>query len=290
MHRQPGTKDDYGFCAMDEKYVGPQYPALSRVMLVESRFGVRADVVRALRASLMFEEIIEARSLSDGLMKLHEEEYDACIVGSSVSRGRARAFVDRAAVMSKTQDCAFIALVKDRDELVLLSADDSKFHATLAWPCSRRDFTQSLVLAVVSANADCSWAGILVPSDNELADVEDFEEYESAAEQPERRYSHSLTAFMNGEVTDLTSIVEGVRQGRFGLDEFRMPTPEVRRLLAEVVEKLFPPELQSSRIKKFRDYFRGALLLWYIDLVSYSAEIAKNNLRQSLLSFARDMQ
>ncbi|MFN8389679.1 MAG: hypothetical protein U0136_05260 [Bdellovibrionota bacterium] len=272
---------------MQESYLGPRHPALNRVMLVESRFGVRADVIRALKASLLFEEIVEAKSLSDGLMKLYSDEFDACIIGASVNRVRAKDFVTRAVQASKGKDCAFIALVSEPDESVVLADTEKFFHAEVQWPCSRRTLKDGIVLAVSNANSESGCKGIFIPSTLPPQPTA-VEETPSSPEQISGRFQHAMSTFMAGGLADLSFIVEGVERGDFGLDAERRPPVAIRTIIEDVVEKLFPPELQSRRMRAFKEYFLAALLLWYVDLVSYTPEIARNNLRSSLISYTKE--
>ena len=134
--------------------IAPAYPALTRVLLVESRHGVRVEVLKSLAAAHLFEEVIQPDSMADALDRIGREEFDACIIGSSVRRERASDFLRRAAERSRARDCAFVVLVRDGEEAVVLMEADN----TLRWPCSKREFTEGLVLGVLSANSESTWA------------------------------------------------------------------------------------------------------------------------------------
>ncbi|MFN8390713.1 MAG: hypothetical protein U0136_10520 [Bdellovibrionota bacterium] len=141
----------------------PPFPALSRVLLVEARHGVRTEIVKSLDAAQLFKAIVHPDSLSDALKRLGSERFDACIVGSSVKK--AADFLKSASDKSRAVDCAFIAMVKaGSEQLVVLEADQ-----VLSWPCNKRELTEGIVIGALNANSLSEWANKVLTLAPELA-------------------------------------------------------------------------------------------------------------------------
>jgi hypothetical protein len=256
----------------------PQFPPLSRVLLIESRYGTRIESAKALRETHLFEEIVEPISLADGMDRLASEDFDACVVGSSVHRDRAAEFIDYAEDASRSKDCALIVLAKDGDETIVMPGA----HQVLNWPCSGNELTQGLVLGVINANPESPWSTVLLHSQTHKTAPQKKETviYES----PEQ----GLSAMFGGQIVDLEEIVAAVARGELGLDSTLRPDREAQLALSRVIRQIFSPDLRSRKILEFKAYFAAALEIWFIDVVRQSPEIATSNLRSSLLGYTAD--
>ncbi len=133
-----------------------QFPALARCILVESRFSSRRSIERDLRATQLFENIVEADSLDHGASSIRDSDADACIVGPSVTLERADQFIESLSDRTRSEDCAFLRLVAPE------RADEEcgKSHVVAAYPRSKAQFADSVVEAVVKANASGAWAAL----------------------------------------------------------------------------------------------------------------------------------
>lgn len=281
-----------------------QYPALHRCMLVESRYSMRADVVKALRAAMLFENIVEAASLRDGIEQLATSSFDACIVGTSVTPSKAIDFISRAQQATQGRDCAFIVLAREGDEAIVMPASAAPCH-TVQWPCTTKSLFDGIVIAVVKSNGEKSWTGVLQHSPPEMQDAQASEGIEAPIdpmdalppaspqelELPQKLHQRSdgeiLSSLLSGGFADLGDIVARVERKELGLDANRRPTAPSAEALQQILTTIIPPHLESKRIRDFRMYFDGALSLWFVDLCTYGAAIATNNLRHSLFDYAR---
>lgn len=268
-------------------------------MLVESRFGARSEVIRALRAAMLFENIVEALSLRDGLEQLATSAFDACIVGNTVSKPNAVDFLVRAQQISQSPDCAFIVLARDGDEAIVMPAPVQDCH-TLQWPCSAKALFDGIVIAVVKSNSERTWTGVLQSSEPASA-VTAAVVSEAAGQLPpapevpftvpqklnRRSDAEILASLLSGGFADLGDIVARVEKKELGLDATRRPSTEAAMAMHRIIYAIIPAHMESKRIRDFRDYFEGALSLWFVDLCTHGAEIATNNLRHSLFDYAR---
>ena len=258
---------------METSFDPSPYPPLACCMIVESRFGTRSEVTKTLRASQLFDTIIEPSSVSAALLELAEREVDAVIVGNSVTPMRATEFVREALRVSRASHCAFLSLATDDAHAESLRTDES-YHQVLRWPCARNELSTGIISAVVAANREGLWAGV------------------QAKQQPDpARFAPSpLERLFSGNITDLEGIVRAVQAGELGLEANRAPTKEARERLAAVINGVFSGQLRGAKIEKFKLYFGQALELWFIDLCTLGEEQARNTLRQSLFSFVESLQ
>ncbi|MFN8390086.1 MAG: hypothetical protein U0136_07325 [Bdellovibrionota bacterium] len=264
---------------MSEAVQPSSYPALHRVLLIESRFSTRAETLKALKAANLFETVVEPSSLEDGLNQLKRMEFDACIVGSSVSRERAENFVREAKTQSLSRDCAFFVLVREGEEAFVVSA-----HQAIVWPTSKSEFFRLMILGVVKANANSPWAAIL-----ERDGGVPVEYRESASQSHEQDQSPSVASLLSAEsLVDLQEIASRISSKELTLGADGRPDEKARAALDAVINRVFSANLRSAKIAEFRAYFTDALDIWFADCVRYSVEVGTNNLRRSLLSWAKN--
>lgn len=115
----------------------------------------------------MFEEIIEAKSLDDGLQQLASRDFDALFLGPSIQIERTDAFFEQATEVSRAKDCAFICIFRD-----FLSGSEiikaSKAHVTVSDTCTKRAFTEAIVRAVLMACDSSPWPGVKLDSEGSI--------------------------------------------------------------------------------------------------------------------------
>lgn len=243
---------------------------LGRCILLESRYSVRGELLEALNSSALFSEVVEAQSLRDGLHELSANEYDACILGTTVSRPKAVQFVNEAAQISRSRKCAFITLVSEGDESVVMPVENTGMtYQALRWPASPEKLSEGIVIAVKRAEDPSKWTEVRL-----------------SADKPEdNKFEERMFAVLSSEIIDLGEIVDRVRTGELTLDDKRRPSPEARLAIHNVVINIFGDHIVSQKMLDFKKYFEGALILWFVELVSYSVPFATGNLRRRLQAY-----
>ncbi len=272
-----------------------RYPSLGRVLLIESRHGVRVQVLEALKSSHLFANIIQPISLSDGMNRICSEAFDACIVGSSVKRHKAEEFVSTATEATKGTETALLALVREAAESLPILPG---VHQSLQWPCTPREFTEGVVEGVVTANPETVWAPIFHetratlqtrPAASVRRDDRAVPAQPTAIITPSTSASLEidLAQFLGGDIRDLEEIIGAVDRGELNLDESERPDRVAQFALARVTQRMFSGHSRSRKILEFKEYFSASLELWFVDLVNYGAPLANTNLRNSLLAFTQ---
>jgi len=142
-------------------------PALSRCLLVDASFRSRKLIVGSLKASTMFEEIVEGKSLNDGLEQLAMRPFDALFLGPSLQIERSDAFFGQAKRVSLAKDCAFVSIFRDTLEGSTL-VENSIAHVTVSDKATKRLFTESIVRAVLLACDESPWPGVRLDGDGNL--------------------------------------------------------------------------------------------------------------------------
>ncbi len=180
----------------------------------------------------MFEEIIEAKSLDDGLAQLAARNFDALFLGPSIQIERTNPFFERAAKVSRAQDCAYVAIFKD-----FLSGTDlvkrSQAHATVSDKSSKRVFTEAIVRAVLMACDDSPWPGVKLDEDGSIlvSDNGVWRKFESDGETA----SPELTNASAGMAALLSSGVLTILADACGEKVQEETQEELSRLMAKIM-------------------------------------------------------
>jgi hypothetical protein len=135
----------------------PQFPALSCCIVLDARFSSRQEIIRDLKASLLFEEIVEAKSLMDAMLLLTHRQPDACFIGPTMSLDRAIAFINEGQKKIHSGDCAFVSIIEANPEIRLQLLENGA-HEVIERPCSKYTFSLGVIAAIVRANAGHPWS------------------------------------------------------------------------------------------------------------------------------------
>lgn len=252
-------------------YLG--YPALPRCMILESSYSQRTQVLKSLKTVNLFQEVIEARSVKDGIEKLRNEDYDLCIIGSSVSKETTAEFLKQSVNISRNRDCGFVKLVQEKDVSILMAELPSIPHGYLEYPCTSQKFFDGLVLAVVRANANSPWTRLKKEQD------------EKSESEPKNKLATQRLQDIKSTFVDLQHIVQGYIRGDYGLDDEGHPDAAAIVAIAAATEKFLGSHQQSKSLEGFKNYFNAALTIWFEDLVRYNVDDATRSLKQRLQAY-----
>jgi hypothetical protein len=137
-----------------------KFPPLHLALVIESRFNLRRDIAHLIRSLLMFEDVIEAKSVSDGYGIVDLRAVDCCILGVGLNETSASAFADRGKNSAMSKDCAFIKLVAREEQL----QETESFDIILEMPTTKAKLAEAVIRGVLSANKNSPWSGILLNS------------------------------------------------------------------------------------------------------------------------------
>lgn len=280
----------------------PPFPALESCLIIESRHAFRVELQQKLKSTLLFEVLREPETLEQGLRALRTESFDACIVGASVARSKASPFIEEARGASHSKDCAFVRLRPN--DPISLTEPPTNAHLELSWPCTRKTLFETMVHAVIAANAQSPWTVLakkyeieLPSSDQVIALAGTMRVDESTrvrqptvtgaeiAQATALQQAQTEPRAMAGLVDDLCSssgslgiLAEGLRTGRFRLDSMGHPTRTTQEAITSVVDRLADGKKESPLYSLLLDL----LGRWSVDFVTHGAAPANRSLRENL--------
>lgn len=260
----------------EEKTV--QYPALERCMVVEPHFLVRQEIVNSIKSSLLFDSVIEAKSLTDGIKKVNTINLDACFVGYSFTPNNAEAFLDKAIKASISEDCSFIAVVNEENKAK--AKEITKAHGIINWTCTRASFTEGIVKSVVKANRNSPWKNLLTFRD----DVE--EEIQAEDNLENCNYSPQVVALIFADcVEGLKKITSAIRRKNYGLDNAGLPDVRAQKDIDNFVTVLIARFENEQEAEKLKEFFQRTISQWVINQVKLSPQEAREILEKDWSNF-----
>lgn len=249
---------------------------MKQALVVESRFARRKALMEAITANDIADEVIEAKSVSDGFRHLKSTEIDACVLGPTLSQGIAVEFVSRARHSLKNPACAFIAVVDPgRADLANLRA--SGIDSSLVIPYSPQVFTSACRLAQASARRRASRSSGAVMATG----------YQLKMTPVSLHRARPQTA-----AEAISAVVEGLRDvaARIGAGELRLqrsgkPSLATLDALRLALEAGFPESSLPTEIGTIDHLFVTELVRWFSNRVSTSADQALAALGDELQAF-----
>ena len=256
---------------MDEGKTGaialPDFPALSRCLIVDASFASRIELIKDLKATCLFEELVEAGSIGDASLQLRKTEFDACILGPTLNADTAVEFVKAVKPAARSQDCAFIAVLAERPQVQL---PGEFIHAALYGKWSKRQFFEQLIRAILKANKNTVWPGVRLDQDGNIQVCRDgvwqiLLDTESCLED-DQDLIDCLTKACADSAEDHSAL-------------------QVKKILEKLLSQASNPGALEHSDDAFTRFFHGALQEWLFDSQYESRARAMKNLRAKLLSF-----
>lgn len=253
-----------------------QYPALEKCMIVESRFLVRQEIVNSIKSSSLFDNVLEAQSLSDGIEKIKTINLDACFVGSSVTPNNAESFLGKAAKASISEDCSFIVVVNEENKEAAKYISNA--HGVIDWPCNRENFTKGVIKSVVKANNNSPWKNLLDLSNEEKTAAEVSLEH--------RKYDPKVVALIFASCAEeLRKIGTSIRRKEYGLDKAGYPDIRAKKDIDNFVNQLVIKFENPEKAEKLKEFFQRTLSRWVINQIRLSPQEARIILEKDWSTF-----
>lgn len=245
------------------------YPALERCMIVESRFSRRQEIINSIKSTSLFDKIIEAQSLSDGVQKVRTLNFDVCFVGTSISIEKANDFLTQASQNSLAKDCSFVVVANEENQEQANNLNVA--HGVLSWPSSRAKFQKGIVKSVVKANQNSPWTNLL----------EKYELEEAALELEHKK--EQIREIITSSAEELRKISSNIQAKKYGLDQAGKIDNGLRSDIAKIIEALISKFNNHNEISNFKETFEKALSNWAENQIKLSPLEAKKLLQQDLL-------
>lgn len=263
---------------MSEEDFLPPFPALHRCLLLDNKQWSRTNVLRELKGTRYFEQIMDCREVAQGMRILSSHEFDACFIGPTLSRDEALAFLEYASRDAYSKDCARICLVYENcDYIEQLLAGGA--HGVIELPCGRPVLRLGIVRAVVSANADSPWTGILLSIAGDIPEEALGKVFIIDAPAP-------LSAQPEGGVEVIDELDLFGTISVLGAEAVAGSGADKQRAVKRILKKLSAAAPSLAAVPGFEKFLDEALQAWGDDLKVMTADAAKERLRKRLASFS----
>lgn len=253
------------------------FPALFMAVIIDARYSSRQELLKDLKATALFENIVEAKSLSDGLKLLASEAVDVCLLGPSLNVANVARFIEQGTASEKSKDCAFVALNQnDPQRAGELSACGAQ--RVLHLPASKRQLSEEIVRAVIAANKNSPWSSILLNAEGEQDDSPGLSlvPAKSAAEELSIKE-------IPEDLSDLLRSLES-SQSDFKPESYRQ-SGKAKALAQLLLNSLLTKVDIETTSSAFKTFMEEAALEWLEDAKLYSPRDATAELRKKLKSF-----
>ncbi|HMO17809.1 MAG TPA: hypothetical protein PKA63_07335 [Oligoflexia bacterium] len=254
----------------------PKFSALQRCLIVDSSFQSRKEIIKDIKATELYEEIIEGNSIAESLDRIKSNYFDACYAGTGISYSGATKFILDAKKDTMSEDCAFIALVKSTrtpDEKIFPEA-----HSVIILPCTKRYFFEESVKAIISANKGIVWPGIRIGKDGSLEHIID-DEWQKLSDNEDIQL---LISKGSGSALPKNFVLVPEPKAIENFCERILHTPKNR--VQEIIITLIK-QAEGENADPFSLYFLSAINEWRDSLDYCTAKEASLNLKKSLLEY-----
>lgn len=258
----------------------PKFSALQRCLVVDSRHSSRIEILKDIKASELFEEVIEGSSLSNALQKIKSISFDACFTGPSISIDRVTQFISQAKDVSLVDDCAFIAVVAEDCKIesdLLLAA-----HHVIPFPIkNKKFFFEETVKAILMANKGTVWPGMRLGEDGlvEFFNGSTWQKFEFNNEiKVQGANSPDASLPKNFKLLPEEAAIEDFC-ARIG----NTPKSRIENIIQELILNS-----QGESADPFAIHFLKAIQEWRSDLEFCTAKEAGITLRKNLLAYTQN--
>lgn len=258
---------------MSEEEHLPRFPALSRCLVLDASHKARIALVSMLKSCFLFEDIMEASSVDDGGRKVCNINYDACIIGSTISQDLAHNFLETYKKQTLAKDCAFICIVRDGfgDPMAYPQA-----HGVVVIPCVKQKMFEGMARAILTASNGVGWPGVKLAEDGSIMLLENGEW---------KVFSECEPVLVREELPP-GFVLSGDRDS---IEKFCEAIPKTPK---DKVEKIIMGLLSGSGSNgsdPFIPFFIAAIKEWQTDMTFMSLKEASQNLKNRLLSFSENV-
>jgi len=261
-------------------------------LVVESRFTTRKRIIRDLQDNALISDVIEAKSVSDGLRYLKSSNIDACFLGPTLKERVAIDFVHEGLASAKNRNCAFVAVVNSVErspEYQRNPGDSAAYldallragaHGTLRMPYVQRTLTQVVNRAVKRAQENKEVRTQQLQSDLRALDYSQNQlaKLSGGLDAPVSQRFQKLSA-------DLKRVAGDIESGRLVLRGDGEPSLATLDSIRLAFEQLLTTSPEARKPGSFDHYFIESLVLWFADKVRLPHSQATEILRLRLLSF-----
>ena len=262
----------------------PKFPALQKCILIDARHRSRKEVANRIQASMLFNEVVEAESVSDALARLESEPFDSCFMGPTLSQSIVVEVLKASSEIANSGECAFLVLLSEtidptKAQMLLSEYRALGAHGVIAHPGSVKSFLDGTVKGVILANSNSPWAPIAVL--NGLID-ERLEGGESWSIVSLELAFSSIATNLKDLAKQIKASQSGITPAEDWLTESGTPTePSIKRL-SGIIHEALSSHSQIKNSEELVGVLERLLAKWLVDCCSDSEATALKNLKSSL--------
>jgi response regulator RpfG family c-di-GMP phosphodiesterase len=239
-------------------------------LVVDSSLFSRRQLVADLRENGLVLDVIEAKSVSNGLETLVSKILDLCIVGPSLSEASAVDFIKRGKPISP-RSCAFVAVVHG-DNSRAKALLDAGANSTIEFPYTKESFTSFVAEAVHNARV--------------FASVNTKENEENPQTVIHSLTTDSLPISLLRTAAKFKAIAADITHDKLSLSKNGNPSISTKNALRNAIETSLCIDNYDARvIGTFEHFFVRALVEWFSERVHHSERVCNERLRRKLLEY-----
>ncbi len=242
-------------------------------LVVDSRFSSRKKLVSDIGESGLVRQVVEAKSIEDGLQQLSSRRLDICFLGPSLRESAALTILQQGKLISRKETCAYIVVFGEEKRSPTLFKNAGA-HAYLEFPYALPALRDVLKESVIAAKS-----GIIAEVPAGLRSFDLTSQRQRSSRMPLLFVEHLE---LLGD--ELNGIAKKIALGKLRLQADGRPSLATRDALWLSIESMLTAVVNNDELTAFDRGFVGALVQWFIDRCSMGHNSATEKLRRTLLS------
>lgn len=265
----------------------PEFQVFSKSLVVDSSFESRQGLMRELRGSRLFSEIVEAQSFTHGLQELRSGAIDACLIGTTVTVERAVAFLRLGKQITSNKDCAFIPVVpRVADKIAearvaqLLKAGADQ---VLTAPYSKKILSEVLFRTIRNvAQAKDGVAQIIKASPSPT--VRSAKTATARLLTASAQSADPLADHLRSIAEDLKKTADRIATGELAAEKDGSFGGEAEEAIKQIILQAVSFSRLSKEEQAWNEHFAACVANWFIRATQTPNHLAREYLRNKLLT------
>jgi response regulator RpfG family c-di-GMP phosphodiesterase len=265
----------------------PEFHVFSKSLVVDSSIESRQGLMRELRGSRMFSNIVEAQSFTHGLHELRTNPVDACLIGTSVTPERAAAFLRLGKKITTNKDCAFITVVRSssdenteaRNSQLLKSGADQ----VLVAPYTKKVLTQVLFKTIRNV-AQAEKGAEQIIKEAPASKVRYATTAKARLLTANTQSIDPLADHLLAIAEDLKKTADKIAAGEFLAEEDGSLGGEAEEAIRQILLRAVTLNQPTKEDQSWNEHFAACVANWFVNATNSPNYLAREYLRSKLLA------
>ena len=246
---------------------------MEQALVVESNLLSRKQLVKELSDFRAAKQIVEAQSVSDGLVLLGQLQVDGCFLGPKLSRDCAIEFIHEGRKVSVNRRCAFLIVLDEG------TSDTSDYKLAGADDVLRAPFHAESISSVIER-----FRGISKVRTAEAESVGNLMSISEDSVAAARGIDLECSSVLRRLAAQIQDVAGAISTRTLSIQTDGSPTPAVREALRIAFEAAFPPHSGVREIGNPQNTFVNAVISWFSERTSQQNAACLANLRRRIQS------